>query len=91
MIAIEQEKKNSVIIVTTTKKIELIESATLREKCQYSELFWSVFFRTRTEYGEIWSISPYSVRMRENTEDQVLPQGFSVFSFFIQTNGLIDT
>ena len=24
-------------------------------------------------------------------EDQVLPQGFSGFSFFIQTNGLIDT
>ena len=33
----------------------------------YSELFWSVFYRSRTEYGEI-SISPYSVRMRENTD-----------------------
>ena len=32
-------------------------------------LFWSAFFRIRTEYGEIRSISPYSVRMREN-EDQ---------------------
>ena len=85
------KKKFSVIIVTTTKKIELIESVMLSEKCQYSELFWSVFFRTRTEYGEIWSISPYSVGMQENTEDQVLPQGFSGFSFFIQTNGLIDT
>ena len=25
----------------------------LREKCPYSKLFWSVFFRIRTEYGEI--------------------------------------
>ena len=25
----------------------------LREKCPYSELFWSVFSRIRTEYGEI--------------------------------------
>ena len=31
-----------------------------REKCLYSELFWSVFSRIRTEYGE--------VRMRENTD-----------------------
>ena len=26
---------------------------TLRKKCLYSELFWSAFFRIRTEYGEI--------------------------------------
>ena len=26
---------------------------TLREKCPYSELFWSVFSRIRTEYAEI--------------------------------------
>ena len=25
----------------------------LRKKCPYSELFWSVFSRIRTEYGEI--------------------------------------
>ena len=40
----------------------------LRKKCPYSELFWSVFSRIRTEYGEILRISPYSVRMRENTD-----------------------
>ena len=39
----------------------------LREKCPYSELFWSAFSRIRTEYGEIWIISPHSVQMRENT------------------------
>ena len=38
----------------------------MRESCPYSELFWSVFSRIRTEYGEILRISPYSVQMREN-------------------------
>ena len=36
-------------------------------KCPYSELFWCVFFRIWTEYGEILRISSYSVQMRENT------------------------
>ena len=40
----------------------------LRKQCPYSELFRSVFSRFRTEYGEIRSISPYSIRMRENTD-----------------------
>ena len=40
----------------------------LREKCQYLELFWSIFSRTWTEYGKILCISPYSVRMRENAD-----------------------
>ena len=31
-------------------------------------LFWFAFSRIRTEYEEIRSISPYSVRMRENTD-----------------------
>ena len=30
----------------------------LCEKCPYSEFFWSVFSRIRTEYGEIRRISP---------------------------------
>ena len=32
--------------------------------------FWSVFFHIRTEYREILRISPYSVRMRENTDQK---------------------
>ena len=40
----------------------------LREKCPYSELFWSVFSRIRTEYGETLCIFPYSIRIRENTD-----------------------
>ena len=41
---------------------------TLRKKCPYSELFWSVFSHIRTEYGEIRNIFRYSVRMRENAD-----------------------
>ena len=37
-------------------------SLSLRKKCAYSELLWSVFSRNRTKYGEI-----LSVQMRENT------------------------
>ena len=32
--------------------------------------FWFVFSRIRTEYGKILRISPYSVRMRENTNQK---------------------
>ena len=42
----------------------------LREKYRYSEFFWSVFFRIWTEYEEIRSISLYSVRIRENTDQK---------------------
>ena len=41
---------------------------TMRKKCPYSELFWSAFSYNRTEYGKIRSISPYSVRIRENAD-----------------------
>ena len=40
----------------------------LRKKCPYSALFWSAFSTIQTECGEIWSISPYSVQTRENTD-----------------------
>ena len=45
-----------------------MENESLGEKCSYSELLWSAFSRIRTEYGEIFRISPYSVRMREITD-----------------------
>ena len=45
-----------------------LKKTTLRKKCPYSRLLWSVFSRIRTEYGEIRSISPYSVRIRENAD-----------------------
>ena len=40
----------------------------LCKNCPYSELFWSAFSYIRIEYGEIRSIFPYSVRVRENTD-----------------------
>ena len=52
------------------------ERKPLQKECPYLELCWSVFSRIRTEYreirsrdGEVRSISPYSVEIREN-EDQ---------------------
>ena len=60
-----------------------IKSSTLREKCPYSELFWSAFSRIRTEYGEVLRISPYSVGMRENAE-----QNSSEFGHFLRGNTL---
>ena len=42
-------------------------------KCgQIPSLFWSLFSRIRTRYGKIRSISLYSVRMRENTDQEKL-------------------
>ena len=40
----------------------------MREKCPYLELFWFLFSSIRTEYGEVLRISLYSVRMRENAD-----------------------
>ena len=40
------------------------------KKCSYSEFFWSVFSRIRTEYGERQSISPYSAQMREKADQK---------------------
>ena len=48
--------------------VRTCQSLTLREKCPYSELFWSAFSYIQSEYGEILRISPYSVRMRENAD-----------------------
>ena len=42
----------------------------LHEMCPYSEFLWSVFFLIRTEFGDLLCKSPYSVRMRENTDQK---------------------
>ena len=52
----------------------------LRKKCPYLQLFWSVFSRIWTEYGEVLRISPYSVRMRENTD-----QNNSEYEYFLRS------
>ena len=46
-------------------KRSYIIKQTLREKCPYSELFYSTFSRIQTKYGEIWGIPPYLIKMRE--------------------------
>ena len=54
-------------IKVTAVRVALVRNA-MREKGLYSELFWSAFPHIRTEYGEILRISPCSVQMRENTD-----------------------
>ena len=50
----------------------------MRKMCQYSELFWSAFSFIWTEYGEIRNISPYSVQMRENADQNNSEHGHFV-------------
>ena len=44
-------------------------------KVSYSEFFWSVFSRIRTEYGQTRSIFSHSPRMRENADQKSLCTG----------------
>ena len=66
-------------IVPRNEKL-FLEKEALREKCPYSELFWSVFSHIRTEYREILRISPYSVRMRENTDTFYAVKSVRIFA-----------
>ena len=60
------EKGHPLFKMCFHKLVDCVKSVQIRS------FFWSVFFRIRTEYGEIRSISPYSVRMRENTDQKQL-------------------
>ena len=57
-------------------KLVILSALTLRKKCPCSELFWSAFSCIWTEYGEILSISPYSVRLRENADQNNSEYGY---------------
>ena len=46
------------------------QKQTLRKNCSYLECFWSISSHIWTKYGDLWSKSPYSVRMRENTDQK---------------------
>ena len=72
--------KNYGINVNVKHPQETSQKLILREKCPYSELFWSVFSCIRTEYGEILHIPPYSVRMRKNKD-----QGNSEYRHFLRS------
>ena len=45
-------------------------SYSLRKMCKYSEFLWYVFSRIWTEYRDLLWRSPYSVRMRGNTDQK---------------------
>ena len=65
--------KNNIIPDTTSKLFkEKDRTYALCQRGTNLEISWSVFSRIRTEYGEIRSISRYSVRMRENTDQNNL-------------------
>ena len=73
------------LLVALTKHCLKLTSSlflALRKKCPYLELFCLVFSRIRTEYGEIRSISPYSIRMREKTD-----QSNSEYAHFLRSVG----
>ena len=60
MIIWHKKCKQTSIIYGTISQNEENQFSALREKCPYSEFFWSVFSH----------ILPYSVRMREYTDQK---------------------
>ena len=57
----------------------------LHKKWPYSELSWSLFSLIRSKYGEILRISPYSVRLRENKD-----QNNSKYGHFLRSVAVLD-
>ena len=64
---------------------KFISSAYCVKSFQIRSFFWSVFSHIRTKYGETRSISTYSVRMRENTDQKKL----RIWSNESDTNDLV--
>ena len=60
-------------------RLRMVDIITLRKKCPYSEFFWSVFYRSRTEYGDLFRKSPYSFRMRKKG-----PEKLQIRTVFVQ-------
>ena len=46
--------------------------------------FWSAFSRIRTKYGDLRRKSPYSVQMRENTDQQKTPYLDTFYAVIVQ-------
>ena len=67
---IGRKEYNSDIIVLSTSILY-----SLREKCPYSEFFWSVFSPIQIEYGDILCISSYLFQVRENTHQKNFEYG----------------
>ena len=60
----------------------------LREKCPYSEFLFSKFSRIWTKYRKILRISPYSVRMWENTDQKNSEYGSPILNHETTQNDL---
>ena len=58
--------------IVKTKICEIFGNHHWVKSTQIRSFYWSVFSRIRTEYGEIRGVSPYSPRMRENTDQKKL-------------------
>ena len=84
----EYYKWNLETIPNLLKLSEIFGNMILREKCPCLELFWSVFSRIQTEYGEIRNISPYSVQMRENTDQNNSEYGHFLRSVTFNSDSL---
>ena len=57
----------------------------MREKSPYSEFFWSTFSCIWTEYKDLLSKYPYSVRARENLDQKNFEYGhfFSSACYYV--------
>ena len=64
------------------------KNSTLRKMYPYSVLFWSVFSRSWTKYGEILCITLYSVRIRENTDQNNSEYGHILRSANLNESGI---
>ena len=74
-----------IVVSTWNSQLPLFQqkNKTLREKCPYLEIFWSIFSRIRT----VSRISQYSVWMQENTDQKNSEYGhFSCSGTFLVIN-----
>ena len=64
----------------------------LRKKCPYLELFWSIFSRVWTDYWEVRSISPYSVEMWRDTDQNNSKYGHFLLSVtYLSSHFILET
>ena len=65
-------EKNLLLIKAKIKEFLFYNSPNCVKSVQIRSFFWSAFSHIRTEYGEIQSTFPYSVRMKENKDQKKL-------------------
>ena len=76
---------NCFFLLVTVPLSKLYWLYSLCEKCPIWSFFWYVFSHIWAEYGDLRSKSPYSVQMRENTDQKNSALGhFSRIDFDIE-------